>query len=281
MKMSCSLYLHLEFCAVKFRCIYSQNTQTLILEPYLYLCICFLNTFNWKTTAVAHYTSKNKGLQRPAWEFLMDHFPFFPGDIYKEEIWINEEGLWAECSVWLWDCSHHLQQHQQTVPVCQHWHGQSVAEIYWVQWATWESNELGYCWGKMCSVRILCYLCSESEVFKARGVIMSLEGWRTYSGGCQGRRRAEQGQWSIGLGTGGDPCLLWAVSFVLLILTCSAETPVMWYLAHHHPAFCAALSLLLLVLYMPWPIPPSWISSMLPVTCSPENMCLVSSFRKL
>lgn len=83
-------------------------------------------------------------------------FLFFPGDIYEEEIWVNEEGLWAECSVWLWDCSDHLQQHQQTVPVCQHWHGQSVAEIHRVQWATWESNEFGYCWGKvMCSLRIL------------------------------------------------------------------------------------------------------------------------------
>lgn len=111
-------------------------------------------------------------------------FSFFPGDIYKEEIRVNEEGLWAECSVWLWDCSDHLQQHQQTVPVCQHWHGQGVAEIYWVQWAAWESNEFRYCWGKIfCSVRILFWLCSETEVLKPRGLIIFLKGCRTYPGG--------------------------------------------------------------------------------------------------
>lgn len=154
-----------------------------VLELYLYLCICLLKAFNSKTTEVSHCISKKKKKDQLG-DFWRTFFSFFPGDIYKEEIWVNEEGLWAECSVWLWDCSDHLQQHQQTVPVCQHWHGQSVAEIYRVQWAAWESNKFGYRWGKILrSPRILLLLCSGTEVLKARGLTIFLKGCRTYPGG--------------------------------------------------------------------------------------------------
>lgn len=39
--------------------------------------------------------------------FSLKNLPavFFPGDIYEEEIWVDEEGLWAERAVWLWDRS--------------------------------------------------------------------------------------------------------------------------------------------------------------------------------
>lgn len=60
--------------------------------------------------------------------FSLKNLPaFFSGDIYEEEIWVDEEGVWAERAMWLWDRADHLQQHQQAVPVRQHWHGQGAA----------------------------------------------------------------------------------------------------------------------------------------------------------
>ena len=70
------------------------------------------------------------------------------GDVYEEKVWSHEEGLWAECAVWLWDRPHHLQPLQQAVPVRQHRHGQSLAQIHRVQRAPWEQNQCRHHWGK-------------------------------------------------------------------------------------------------------------------------------------
>lgn len=52
------------------------------------------------------------------------------GDIHQKKVWSDEEGIWAECAVWLWDCSDHLHLQQQAVPVRQLWHGQGVAQVH-------------------------------------------------------------------------------------------------------------------------------------------------------
>lgn len=70
------------------------------------------------------------------------------GDIHQEEVWTDEESLWAECAMRLWDCPHHLQQHQQALPIRQHRHGQSVTEVHRVQRASWEQDQFWYCGGE-------------------------------------------------------------------------------------------------------------------------------------
>lgn len=69
---------------------------------------------------------------------------FSSGYLHKEEVWSDEKGLRAERTMWLWDSPHHFQQLQQTVPVRQHRHGQSVTEIHRVQRTPWEQNQLGH-----------------------------------------------------------------------------------------------------------------------------------------
>ena len=70
------------------------------------------------------------------------------GDIHQAEVWSDEEGVWTECSVWLWDCTDNVQQCQQVVSVCQHRHGSSVAQVYWPQWPTGESHQQRHRWGE-------------------------------------------------------------------------------------------------------------------------------------
>lgn len=78
--MSCALYLHLKFCAVKFSCICSHNTQIYL---YFYFGTVFIFThllpehIQLKDYSSCTLYFQKKGLQRPAWGSLMDHFPFF------------------------------------------------------------------------------------------------------------------------------------------------------------------------------------------------------------
>ena len=67
-----------------------------------------------------------------------------PGDVYKEEIRVDEEGIRAERAMWLWDRADHFQQHQQAVPVRQHGHGQGAAQVHGVQRTAREPDELGH-----------------------------------------------------------------------------------------------------------------------------------------
>lgn len=67
-----------------------------VLELSLYLHAFLLNLLNSRRTAVM-YISKTKQIRRTTKIKLgiIDSFFFFfsLGDIYKEEIWVNEEGL--------------------------------------------------------------------------------------------------------------------------------------------------------------------------------------------
>lgn len=188
--------------------VYFLTSVTHTYTSILFWNYIYINAFAFWRCSIqrlqkSHNVFPKKKKKDQLGDFWRTFFSVFPGDIYKEEIWVNEEGLWAECSVWLWDCPDHLQQHQQTVPVCQHWHGQSVAEIYRVQWAAWESNKFGYRWGKILrSPRILLFLCSGTQVLKARGLAIFLKGCRTYPGGdiAAGEESGDKGVLVWGLG---------------------------------------------------------------------------------
>ena len=53
------------------------------------------------------------------------------GDVHKAQVWLDEESVWTECALRLWDCRHHLQPFQQVVPVREHGHGPRAAQIHW------------------------------------------------------------------------------------------------------------------------------------------------------
>ena len=85
-------------------------------------------------------------------------FPFFlhfcisffcvSGDVYEEKVRLDEESVWVECIVRLRDSIDYLQQCQQTIPVCQHRHGQSSPQVHGVQWASWKQNKQRHHWCK-------------------------------------------------------------------------------------------------------------------------------------
>lgn len=97
--------------------------------------------------------------QRPVSPLPIFLCSFLPGDIHKAKVWLDEEGLRAECVVWLRDRSDHLQPREQAVPVCQHWHGQGPAQIHRVQRASREPDQCRHYRGK----RIKAALVYESQ----------------------------------------------------------------------------------------------------------------------
>lgn len=97
------------------------NTLTFLSEPTgmtLYLTCCRLAILGWSLAFV------------------------LPGDFHEEKVWPDEEGLRVKCSVWLWNCPHHLQWLQQAVSVRQYRHGQSPAEVHRIQRTPREQNQL-------------------------------------------------------------------------------------------------------------------------------------------
>lgn len=63
----------------------------------------------------------------PFYQTIFSCFLFFTGYLHKAKVWLDEESLRAERIVRLRDCPHHIQQLEQTLSVCQHRHGQSLA----------------------------------------------------------------------------------------------------------------------------------------------------------
>lgn len=71
----------------------------------------------------------------------IQHCCFISGDFHQAKIWLDEESLWAERAVRLWDRSDHLQPCEQAVPVRQHWHGQGLAQVHGIQRAPREPDQ--------------------------------------------------------------------------------------------------------------------------------------------
>lgn len=55
----------------------------------------------WRKEEVENGEKENTDHENNGWTEQTGH-------LYKEEVWINEEGIWVECTLWLWNSTHHF-----------------------------------------------------------------------------------------------------------------------------------------------------------------------------
>lgn len=113
--------------------------------------------------------------QRNQKEYLVGYLRvclYVSGDVYKEEVWSDEEGVRTERSLRLWNRSHHLQPFQQVVSVCEHWHGPSTAQVHRVQRAARESHKQRH---NRSQYARLCYAHFDDDMFSRASSSCGLE----------------------------------------------------------------------------------------------------------
>ena len=97
---------------------------------------------------ISHFTCRGCRLnvERGVFRFA---FPLVAaGHLHQAKVWLDEESLWTECAVWMWDRCDHLQRQPETIPIRKLRHGSHLAEVHGLQWTTWKPDQCGYCWCK-------------------------------------------------------------------------------------------------------------------------------------